>query len=155
MSVSAGILPVAISTLHSLTPYFRCSTLCPLLSPRLLPLLGTASLVTRAVTLWLSLVTVPIFLALDRLMSISATRASWVAMFDFCFLPPLHVRRMPLILFTVICGLLQFLVFLATILSWLMISLTTLGLTPCVPSLRHFHPPPLLCLGVHSVRPHH
>jgi hypothetical protein len=87
-------------------------TLCPLLSPRLL-LLGTAGLVTPVATLWLSSVTVPLFLALGRLMSISAMRASWVVMFDFLFLPSLRVRRMPLILFTVICGLLQFLVFLA------------------------------------------
>jgi hypothetical protein len=99
-------------------------------------------LVTPATTLWLSSVTVPIFLALDRLMIIFAMRASWVVMFDFLFLPRVRVRYMPSILFTVIYGLLQFLVFLAasTIWSWSMISLTTLGLSPCVPSLRRFPP---------------
>jgi hypothetical protein len=51
-------------------------------------------LFTLAATLWLSSVTVPIFLALGRLMSISAMRASSVAMFNsLFFLLFLHVMH--------------------------------------------------------------
>ena len=58
-------------------------------------------------------------------------------MLDFLFLL-FSMRRMPLILFTVTCGLLLFLAFLAidTIWWWSMISHTTLGLFLYAPSLR-------------------
>jgi hypothetical protein len=52
---------------------------------------------------WPSLAVVHTFLALGLLVSISAMRASWVAMSVFLFLLLLlRVRRTPLILFTVI-----------------------------------------------------
>ena len=61
-------------------------------------------------------------------------------MLDFLFLLLLRMRRMPLILFTVICGHLLYSAFLAiSIISWwLMIFLTTLGLFHYVPTLLHF-----------------
>ncbi|KAJ1253486.1 hypothetical protein BS78_K250200 [Paspalum vaginatum] len=73
------------------------------------------------------------FLVLGPLMSIFVIRASWAAMLDFLFLL-LLMRLIFLILYTVTCGPLLYLAFLAisTIWWWLMISLIILGLFLCV-----------------------
>jgi hypothetical protein len=75
--------------------------------------------------------------------------------FRFPLLP--RMLLMLLILYTVICGLhpLPVCQITNTILSCLMIFLIMCGLSRYVPSLRLPHPPPLLRMGVHSVRPHH
>ena len=112
--------------------------LCLLLLPRRrLSPPGTAGLVTPAAMFWLGLVVVLIFLVLGLLLSTFVMRASLVVMFDFLFLL-LRMRHMPLILFIVTCGLLLYPAFLVinTIWWWLMISLITLGLFLCAPSLR-------------------
>jgi hypothetical protein len=103
-----------------LVPLYHLRLLLRLLLSPQLPLLlpGTADLVTPTATIWLNLVVVHIFLALVLLMSISAMRASWVAMFAFLFLVLLRLRRTPLILFTVTCGLLLFPVCLALSTTW-------------------------------------
>jgi hypothetical protein len=67
-------------------PLLRYDSSGPLYNLRLpasTTLPGTAGLVTPVATLWLSSVIVHIFLALGFLMSISAMRASWVAMVAF------------------------------------------------------------------------
>src|SRR6185312_1376117 len=109
----------------------------PLLPRRRLSPSGTAVLVTLAATFWLSSVVVPMFLVLGLLLSPSAMRASSVVMFGSLFLL-LHMGRMHLILFTVTCGPLLFLAFLAisTIWWWSMIFRTTLERFLCAPSLR-------------------
>ena len=127
----------------------------PLLLRRRLPPPGTAVLVTLATTFWLSAVVVPMFLVLGLLLSPPAMRASSVVMFGSFFLLLFRMRRMHLILFTVTCGPLLFLAFLAisTIWWWSMTSRTTLGRFLCAPSLRP-SPPSTSLPGVHSVRPH-
>jgi hypothetical protein len=118
------------------------STTLPLPSSPAAALATTSSSTTwhrhigQAATLWLSSVVVHISLALGLLMSIFSMHVSWVARFAFVFLL-LRMQSMPLVLFTVICGLLLFLVCLATSTtwSWLMIFLTTLGLSLYLSSL--------------------
>jgi hypothetical protein len=112
------------------------------LSPLPLPLPGSVGLVTPPATLWLNLVVVHIFLAHRLLISIFAMHASWVAMFAFLS-SLLRMRHVPLILFTLIYGLLLSLVFWATP-----------GLS-LVPSLTHFPPSSTSLPRVYSVRPHH
>ena len=99
-------------------------------------------MVTPAATFWLGLLVVLMFLVLGLLLSTFVMRASLVVMLDFIFLLLLRMRHMPLILFIVTCGLLLYPVFLVinTIWWWLMISLITLGLFLCAPSLRPFPP---------------
>ena len=148
-------------------PFTPFAFLLPLHYSRFLPRpdrLGLLLLPRRSLpppgTAVFSSVVVPMFLVLGLLLSPSAMRASSVVMFGSFFLLLLRMRRMPLILFTVTCGHPLYPAFLVIniIWWWLIISLITLGLFLCAPSLRLFPPsstslPGCLLSSISPLRP--